>query len=134
LLGPVVTAAKRAGVRHIVLISAFGVNHNEEAPLRIVEHLVIDSGVPYTILRPNFFMENFTDGFLKTSIREQNAIYLSAGNGKTRFFGRGYCRSCNSNLEAALTGRNLTSLARLRSITLKCDDYWRSVATVVIKP
>src|SRR5580698_9723401 len=32
LLGPVVTAAKAAGVQQIVLISAFGVNHNEQAP------------------------------------------------------------------------------------------------------
>jgi NAD(P)H dehydrogenase (quinone) len=47
LLGPVVTAAKAAGVQQIVLISAFGVNHNEQAPMRIVEHLVIDSGIPY---------------------------------------------------------------------------------------
>ena len=45
-------------------ISALGANHNEQAPLRIVEHLVIDSGIPYTILRPNFFMENFSTGFL----------------------------------------------------------------------
>src|SRR5580704_19458791 len=67
LLGPVVKAAKGAGVRHVVLISAFGLNHNEQAPMRIVEHLVIDSGVPYTILRPNFFMENFSAGFLAPS-------------------------------------------------------------------
>jgi uncharacterized protein YbjT (DUF2867 family) len=85
LLGPVVSAAKLAGVRHIVLISAFGVNHNEQAPMRIVEHLVIDSGLPYTILRPNFFMENFSEGFLAAGIRDQNAIYLAAGDGKTSF-------------------------------------------------
>ena len=32
-----------------------GVNHNEQAPLRVVEHLFMDSGVPFTVLRPNFF-------------------------------------------------------------------------------
>jgi uncharacterized protein YbjT (DUF2867 family) len=85
LLGPVVTAAKATGVQQIVLISAFGVNHNEQAPMRIVEHLVIDSGVPYTILRPNFFMENFSEGPQSTGIREQNAIYLAAEDGKTSF-------------------------------------------------
>jgi uncharacterized protein YbjT (DUF2867 family) len=84
-LGPVVEAAKAAGVRHIVLISAFGVNHNEQAPLRVVEHLLIDSGVPFTILRPNFFMENFSQGSSASGIREQNAIYLAAGDGKTSF-------------------------------------------------
>ena len=84
LLAPVIAAAKTAGVRHIVFISAFGVNYNEQAPLRIVEHLVIDS-VPYTILRPNFFMENFSDGFLSGSIKAQGAIFLAAGDGKTSF-------------------------------------------------
>lgn len=85
LLGPVIATAKSAGVQQIVLVSAYGVNHNEQAPMRIVEHLVVDSGVPYTIVRPNFFMENFSEGFLSTSIRQQGAIYLAAGDGKTSF-------------------------------------------------
>lgn len=84
-LGPVIAAAKAAGARHIVFISALGVNHNEQAPLRVVEHLVMDSGVPYTILRPNFFMENFSEGFLAGGIKAQGAIYLAAGDGKTSF-------------------------------------------------
>ena len=84
-LAPVIAAAKTAGVRHIVFISAFGVNYNEQAPLRMVEHLVMKSGVPYTILRPNFFMENFSEGFLSGSIRTQGAIFLAAGDGKTSF-------------------------------------------------
>ena len=66
-LSPVIAAARAAGVRHIVFISAFGVNHSEQSPLRVVEHLVMDSGIPYTILRPNFFMENFAEGFLAAS-------------------------------------------------------------------
>jgi uncharacterized protein YbjT (DUF2867 family) len=84
-LGPVVARAKEAGVQHIVFISAFGVNHNEPAPLRVVEHLVMDSGLSYTILRPNFFMENFSEGFLSGSIKGQNGIFLAAGDGKTSF-------------------------------------------------
>ena len=84
-LGPVVARAKEADAQHIVFISAFGVNHNEQAPLRVVEHIVMDSGVPYTILRPNFFMENFSEGFLSGSIKGQNAILLAAGDGKTSF-------------------------------------------------
>ena len=68
-----------------MFISAFGVNYNEQAPLRMVEHLVRNSGVPYTILRPNFFMENFSEGFLSGSIKTQGAIFLAAGDGKTSF-------------------------------------------------
>jgi uncharacterized protein YbjT (DUF2867 family) len=85
LLAPVIAAAKAANLRHIVLISAFGVNHNELAPLRVVERSVMDSGVPFTILRLNFLMENFSEGFLAGGIRAQHAIHLAAGDGKTSF-------------------------------------------------
>jgi uncharacterized protein YbjT (DUF2867 family) len=85
LLAPVMAAAKAANLAHVVFISAFGVNHNEQAPLRIVEQLVMESGVPYTIVRLNFFMENFSEGFLAAGIRGQNAIHLAAGEGRTSF-------------------------------------------------
>jgi uncharacterized protein YbjT (DUF2867 family) len=85
LLAPVIAAVKAANLQHIVLISALGVNHNEQAPLRVVEHLVMDSGVPFTTLRLNFLMENFSEGFLAGGIRGQHAIHLAAGDGKTSF-------------------------------------------------
>jgi uncharacterized protein YbjT (DUF2867 family) len=108
LLGPVISAAKTAKIQHIVLISAFGVNHNEQAPLRVVEHLVTDSGVPFTILRPNFFMENFSEGFLAAGIREQNAIYLAAGDGKTSFISaRDIAAMVVAALQQSLTSREL---------------------------
>jgi len=84
-LAPFVASAQAAGIGHILFISAFGTNHSEESPLRRVEHIVIGSGIPYTILRPNFFMENFSTGFLSGSIRTQNGIFLAAGDGKTSF-------------------------------------------------
>lgn len=84
-LAPAIARAKEAGVEHIVFISALGANHDEQAPLRIIEHAVIDSRVPYTILRPNFFMENFSQGFLAAGIIAQNGIFLAAGDGKTSF-------------------------------------------------
>ena len=116
LLGPVIAAAKSADVKHIVLISAFGVNHNEQAPMRIVEHLVIDSGAPYTILRPNFFMENFSAGFLASSIREQHAIYLAAADGKTSFISvADIAAAVAAALTSSLTGKefDLTGPAAL---------------------
>ena len=116
LLEPVITAAKGAGAKHIVLISALGVNHNEQAPMRIVEHLVIDSGLPYTILRPNFFMENFSAGFLASSIREQHAIYLAAGDGKTSFISvEDIAAAVTTALKQSLTGQefDLTGPAAL---------------------
>lgn len=116
LLGPVITAAKIANVQHIVLISAFGVNHNEQAPMRIVEHLIIDSELPYTILRPNFFMENFSAGFLASGIREQHAIYLAAADGKTSFISvEDIAAAVTAALTRSLTGKefDLTGPAAL---------------------
>ncbi len=84
-LAPLVAQAKEAGISHIVFVSAFGANYNEQAALRVVEHMVMNSGIPYTILRPNFFMENFSEGFLAAGIKGQGGIFLAAGDGKTSF-------------------------------------------------
>jgi len=106
LLGPVVGEARRAGVQHIVLISAFGVNHNEQAPLRVVEHLVIDSGVPYTILRPNFLMENFSESPQANGIRNGHVIPVAAGDGKTSFIStRDVAAAVVTVLQQSLTGK-----------------------------
>jgi uncharacterized protein YbjT (DUF2867 family) len=105
-LAPVIACAKSLGVQHIVFISAFGVNYAEQAPLRIVEHLVMDSGVPYTILRPNFFMENFSEGFLAGGIKGQNGIFLAAGDGKTSFISvRDIAASVVAAFRTPLAGR-----------------------------
>jgi uncharacterized protein YbjT (DUF2867 family) len=107
-LGPVIAAAKEANLQHLVLISAFGVNHNEQAPLRIVEHLVMDSGVPFTILRPNFFMENFSEGPQAHGIRTGNAIHVAAGDGKTSFISvRDIATIVVAVLRQSLTGKEL---------------------------
>jgi uncharacterized protein YbjT (DUF2867 family) len=73
-----------AGVDHIVFISALGVDQNEEAPLRIIERHLMNSGVNHTIIRPNFFMENFSTGFIAPMIA-QGGVFLAAGDGKTSF-------------------------------------------------
>ena len=83
-LNPVINLAKARGVRHIVFASALGVDAVEQAPLRIVERHLMASGVPYTILRPNFFMENFSTGFLAPMLK-QGGLFLAAADGKTSF-------------------------------------------------
>jgi uncharacterized protein YbjT (DUF2867 family) len=59
----VVTAAKRAGVRRLSYVSGTSVREENAwfpmvaAKLR-AEHLVADSGLPWTIFRPTWFMES----------------------------------------------------------------------------
>ncbi len=59
--------------------SAFGVGKNEQAPLRVIERALMDSGAGYTILRPNFFMENLSTGLMRPMIKSQGGIFLAAG-------------------------------------------------------
>lgn len=83
-LNPVIDRARALGVVHIVLNSALGADADENAPLRRIERHLMESGASFTILRPNFFMENFTTGFLAPMV-QKGEIYLAAGDGKTSF-------------------------------------------------
>jgi len=51
---------------------------------RQVEKMIEESRIPFTFLRPNFFMQNFVT-FFSRSIMEQGAFYLPAGDGKVSF-------------------------------------------------
>jgi uncharacterized protein YbjT (DUF2867 family) len=79
--------AAAAGVERVVLQSSYGVDKAPpENPLRRIELAVESSGVPYTILRPGAFMQNFSEGLrwretLVQSIRERDEIAAPGGEG-----------------------------------------------------
>ena len=80
-----VDAAKRAGVRHLVKLSAIGID-DETQPTAIKWHganeqHIRESGVAFTFLRPNSFMQNFITYFPPRG----RAIYLPWGNGTASF-------------------------------------------------
>jgi uncharacterized protein YbjT (DUF2867 family) len=77
--------AKAAGVQHVVFLTAAGVEMNEEVGLRKAERHLMASGLDYTLLRPTWFMQNFSTGFIQPMIAPMGAIYLPAGDGKTSF-------------------------------------------------
>ena len=51
---------------------------------RQVEKIIEGSGIPYTFLCMNFFMQSFID-FIPQKIKEQDTFYLPAGDGKVSF-------------------------------------------------
>jgi uncharacterized protein YbjT (DUF2867 family) len=55
-----VTAAVVAGVRRLVLLSALGAEYDGH-PLKLAEQAVHGSGVEWTILRPHWFTQNFSE-------------------------------------------------------------------------
>ena len=73
---------KRSGVRHVVKLSAMG--GRDAIFLRQhadSEDYIKSSGVAYTFLRPNGFMQNFVT-YNGATINSQNAFYGSQGDGE----------------------------------------------------
>lgn len=85
LEAPVVDEAKRAGVRHLVKLSVIGCNLDNPIELgrwhRESEKEVEASGIPWTFLRPNFFMASFAV-YMGATIRTEGAFYAPAGDGR----------------------------------------------------
>lgn len=84
-LVPFIDAINGAGIKRVVFISAYGVDHNDAAPLRRIELKLIDEGFNTTLLRPNFFMENFTSGFAAAPLEHEGIVLSSAGDGQVAF-------------------------------------------------
>ena len=76
-----VKEARAAGRKHIVKLSAFGGRESTfPSGHRDSEENIEASGLPYTFLRPNGFMQNLVN-YNAGSIRDQNAFYGCQGNG-----------------------------------------------------
>jgi len=83
----VIEACKAAGVKQLVLNSALGAGNFHASFPRwhaAVEKYLVASGLPYTIVRPNSFMQNFVNFFTPT-IRTQGVFYSSMGKARTSF-------------------------------------------------
>ncbi|TQR46403.1 SDR family oxidoreductase [Paenibacillus popilliae] len=81
---PVIDAAKIANVQHIVFLSLLGVEKNPIVPHAKIERIIIESGIPYTFLRPSFFMQNLISQHGE-ELRKEKIIEVPAGKGKTSF-------------------------------------------------
>jgi uncharacterized protein YbjT (DUF2867 family) len=84
LLIPVIEAAQKHGLKKVVLMTAMGANADPEAPLRKAEIALEQSGLPYNIIRPNWFMQNFNTFWIQ-GILEQGKIFLPLGQAKGSF-------------------------------------------------
>lgn len=78
---PIIDTCKENGVKHIVFLSVQGVEKSKIIPHHKIEKLIVDSKIPYTFLRPAYFMQNFTTT-LHNDLVNKKRIYLPAGNAK----------------------------------------------------
>src|SRR5215472_17085472 len=87
LEGNMLDTCRETGVRHVVLNSALGAGEYPKSFPgwhRRVEDKLKASGLAYTILRPNSFMQNILT-YYAASIRSQGAFYAAMGNARTSF-------------------------------------------------
>ena len=77
---PFVAAAARVAIRHVVFLSVQGVEAQPLVPHHRLERVIRQSGLPYTFLRPAYFMQNFTDTLRDDVVRGE--ICLPAGNAR----------------------------------------------------
>jgi uncharacterized protein YbjT (DUF2867 family) len=82
--GNLIREAKKNYIRQIVKLSVFQLVGSIGRWHRYEEKIIEESGIPYTFLRAGAFMQNFISFFGQT-IKNQNAFYLPAGNGKVSF-------------------------------------------------
>jgi uncharacterized protein YbjT (DUF2867 family) len=85
LMNRFVDSAKRAGVRHIVKLSAIGIDDSAQYTVgqwhAANEQHIRESGLAFTFLRPNSFMQNFITYFAPRN----GAIHLPWGKGTASF-------------------------------------------------
>jgi len=82
-----VDACKESGVKHVVLNSALGAgDYGKSFPSwhRKVEDKLKTTGLNYTILRPNGFLQNIVT-YNAPSIRAQTAFYVAMGDAKVSY-------------------------------------------------
>jgi uncharacterized protein YbjT (DUF2867 family) len=80
----VVRAAKRAGVKHVVKLSVWGAGDESFSFAKVhrpIERAIEASGLGWTFLRPNSFMQNLPN-FYGATIRSQGAFYLPSRNAR----------------------------------------------------
>jgi uncharacterized protein YbjT (DUF2867 family) len=77
---PLIASAKLYEVKNIIFLSVQGVEKSSIIPHHKIEKLIIKSGIPYTFLRPAYFMQNLTTTLHKDIINQE--IFLPAGKAK----------------------------------------------------
>lgn len=84
LLIPAIDAAKAAGLRKLLMLSAMGANADDSIPLRRAELHLERSGLAWNVIRPNWFMQNFHTFWLH-GIQTQGQIFLPVADAKGSF-------------------------------------------------
>jgi uncharacterized protein YbjT (DUF2867 family) len=83
-LAPFVAEVERSSVERVALLSARSPGQSGDDHLPRVEAAVTGSDRPWTIVRPSWFAQNFTEGFFAPAIAE-GTVALPVGDGREPF-------------------------------------------------
>lgn len=81
---PAIEYAAVAGVRQIAFLSLVGAEHNRFVPHAKIETVLKGSGIPWTMLRCGFFMQNLNT-IHRADIVEHDDLFIPGGHGATSF-------------------------------------------------
>ena len=84
IFAPLIKKAAEAKLKKVVLMTALGVEGAEGSPMRRAELDLIASGVPYNIIRPSWFNQNFVN-YWGYGIKNLNSIALPVAEGTAAF-------------------------------------------------
>jgi len=141
--------AERAGVRHITFLSAYGMEHaSAKMALRAVElDLASRPSLSHSILRPAWFMQNFSETFLKpvndeivvpcgagaeafVSVEDIASVAVATLSDPARHAGRAYAPTGPEALTFAEVAQSI-SIAAGRNVTYRDIDRqeWLTMMT-----
>lgn len=81
---PFLNYVKTQNIEQIVFISLLGVEKNPMTPHHQIEQMILDLDLPYTFIRPSFFMQNLNTTH-QFDIKENHDLFIPAGNSRTSF-------------------------------------------------
>jgi uncharacterized protein YbjT (DUF2867 family) len=132
MLKPYLDAASSAKTGKVVLMTAMGVEHApDEAPMRKLELELLGSGLNATVVRPNWFMQNFNSYWIQGILTDQK-IYFPGGDAVVSFIDARDIGAVAANI---VTGTNYggQGLALTGSEALNHDQVAAKIASATGK-
>lgn len=83
-MAPFLNYAQQQGIQQIVFVSLIGVEKNPVTPHHKIEKMIRQMELPYTFIRPSFFMQNLNTTH-QEDIRVNHDLFIPAGRSRTSF-------------------------------------------------
>lgn len=81
---PFLNHLKKIAIKQVVFVSLIGVEKNPVTPHHKIEKQIVALDLPYTFIRPSFFMQNLNTTHL-ADIRDHHDLFIPAGRARTSF-------------------------------------------------